>query len=33
MEIWDEGAYEEFLADSEKEFMEAAEELGEILQL
>lgn len=33
MEIWDEKAYEQFLNESETEFKEAAEELGEVLPL
>ena len=33
IEIWDEEVYNAYLADSEEEFMEAAEELGDILSL
>jgi len=33
MEIWDEEVYNAYLSDSEAEFMEAAEELGDILSL
>jgi MraZ protein len=33
MEIWDEEVYNAYLSESETEFMEAAEELGDILAL
>lgn len=33
IEVWEEDVYQDYLADSESEFLEAAEELGEILSL
>lgn len=33
MEIWDEATYQEYLAESDKDFKDAAEELGEIMQV